>query len=145
MDMHAMVVDDSGIMRKMVMKSLLESKLANFMFTEAVDGQDALAKFDPKVIKIMFVDWNMPNMTGIELVRKIRETAPTHVPIVMITTEGTMGRVEEALDQCGVDGYVVKPFTVEVLQKKLGPLFEKIQDSQKKSKGFFGKLAGKLA
>ena len=145
MDMHAMVVDDSGIMRKMVMKSLLESKLANFMFTEAVDGQDALTKFDPKVIKMMFVDWNMPNMTGIELVRKIRETAPTHVPIVMITTEGTMGRVEEALDQCGVDGYVVKPFTVEVLQKKLGPLFEKIQDSQKKSKGFFGKLAGKLA
>ena len=145
MDMHAMVVDDSGIMRKMVMKSLMQSKLADFMFTEAVDGQDALTKFDPKVIGMMFVDWNMPNMTGIELVRKIRETAPTHVPIVMITTEGTMSRVEEALDQCGVDGYVVKPFTVEVLQKKLEPLFEKLRDSQKKPRGFFGKLADKLA
>ena len=145
MDLHAMVVDDSGIMRKMVMKSLMQSKLANFMFTEAVDGQDALTKFDPKVIQMMFVDWNMPNMTGIELVRKIRETEPSHVPIVMITTEGTMGRVEEAMDQCGVDGYVVKPFTVEVLQKKLEPLFEKLRDSQKKSKGFFGRLADKLA
>ena len=145
MDLHAMVVDDSGIMRKMVMKSLMQSKLANFMFTEAVDGQDALTKFDPKVIQMMFVDWNMPNMTGIELVRKIRETEPSHVPIVMITTEGTMGRVEEAMDQCGVDGYVVKPFTVEVLQKKLEPLFDKLCESQKKSKGFFGRLADKLA
>lgn len=145
MDIHAMVVDDSGIMRKMVMKSLNESKLASFVFTEAVDGQDALAKFDAQTIQMMFVDWNMPNMTGIELVRKIRETAPSHVPIVMITTEGTMGRVEEAMDQCGVDGYVIKPFTVEALQKKLAPLFEKIQSAPKKSKGFFGKLADKLA
>lgn len=145
MDIHAMVVDDSGIMRKMVMKSLLESQLATFLFTEAVDGQDALTKFDPKVIQMMFVDWNMPNMSGIDLVRKIRETAPSHVPIVMITTEGTMGRVEEALDQCGVDGYVVKPFTVEVLRKKLEPLFEKLLNSRKKSKGFFAKLADKLA
>ena len=140
-----MIVDDSGIMRKMVMKALLESKLANFLFTEAVDGQDALTKFDPKVIQMMFVDWNMPNMSGIDLVRKIRETAPSHVPIVMITTEGTMGRVEEALDQCGVDGYVIKPFTVEVLRKKLEPLFEKLLNSQKKPKGFFAKLADKLA
>jgi len=145
MDIHAMVVDDSGIMRKMVMKSLRESKLANFVFTEAVDGQDALTKFDPDVIKLMFVDWNMPNMTGIELVRKIRETAPSHVPIVMITTEGTMGRVEEAMDQCGVDGYVVKPFTVDVLQKKLEPIFDKLSAAQAKSQGFFSKLADSLA
>lgn len=145
MDIHAMVVDDSGIMRKMVMRSLIESKLANFMFTQAVDGEDALAKFDPAIIQMMFVDWNMPKMTGIELIRKIRETAPTHVPIVMITTEGTMGRVEEATGECGVDGYVVKPFTVEVLQKKLEPLFEKIRISQEKPKGFFTKLAEKLA
>lgn len=145
MDIHAMVVDDSGIMRKMVMKSLRESKLADFIFTEAVDGQDALAKFDPNVIKMMFVDWNMPNMTGIEMVRKLRETQQVHVPVVMITTEGTMGRVEEAMEQCGVDGYVIKPFTVDILRKKLEPLFEKIQESQKKSKGFFGRLAEKLA
>lgn len=145
MDIHAMVVDDSGIMRKMVMKSLRESKLADFIFTEAVDGQDALAKFDPSVIKMMFVDWNMPNMTGIDMVRKLRETQQTHVPVVMITTEGTMGRVEEAMEQCGVDGYVIKPFTVDILRKKLEPLFEKIQESQKKSKGFFGRLAEKLA
>jgi two-component system chemotaxis response regulator CheY len=145
MDIHAMVVDDSGIMRKMVMRSLRESKLANFIFTEAVDGQDALTKFNPDIIKMMFVDWNMPNMTGIELVRKVRESTKAHVPIVMITTEGTMGRVEEALDQCGVDSYVVKPFTVEVLSKKLEPLFDKLQKSQPQNQGFFAKLADKLS
>jgi two-component system, chemotaxis family, chemotaxis protein CheY len=148
MNVHAMVVDDSGVMRRMVMRALLESKLADFVFTEAVDGADALAKFDPQVIQMLFVDWNMPNMTGIDLVRKIRQTSPAHVPIVMITTEGTMARVEEALNQCGVDSYVVKPFTAETLCKKLEPLFQKLQDENAENKapqGFFGRLAAKLS
>jgi two-component system chemotaxis response regulator CheY len=144
MDMHAMVVDDSGIMRKMVMKSLMQSKLADFMFTEAVDGQDALTKFDPKVIGMMFVDWNMPNMSGIDLVRKIRSTQTRHVPIVMITTESTMGKIEEALDQAGADCFIVKPFTPEIVKKKLEPLFDRISEAQKKPGGFFSKLAAKI-
>ena len=143
MDMHAMVVDDSGIMRRMVMRCLTDSGLASFTFTEAVDGQDALTKFDPKVIKMMFVDWSMPNMTGIELVRKIRETAPTHVPIVMVTTEGTMGRLEEAINQGGVDAYIIKLFTPDVLRTKLEQLFGTLE-AGRKSKGFFSQLAGKL-
>jgi len=145
MDIHAMIVDDSGIMRKMVMKSLLQSKLANFLFTEAVDGQDALTKFDPKVIQMMFVDWNMPNMSGIELVRALRNERSSKVPIVMITTEGTMGKVEEAMDQCAVNGYVIKPFTAEVLTKKIQPVIDQMAQGQKKSGGFFGRLAAKLS
>lgn len=145
MEIGALVVDDSGIMRKMVMRSLSESKLAQFTYTEAVDGLDGLEKFDPAKIDILFVDWNMPNMSGIEMVREIRAAEKKHTPIVMITTEGTMGKVEEALDSAGVDGYVVKPFTVEILQKKLGPLFEKLAASQTQSKGFFNKLAEKFA
>ena len=144
MQIHALVVDDSGIMRKMVMRSLRETELAEFMFTEAEDGLDALKKFDPKRMNMLFVDWNMPNMTGIELVREIRSSQKQHVPIVMVTTEGTMGKVEEALESGGVDSYVVKPFTVEVLNKKLGPLFEKLAASNEKSKGFFGKLASAI-
>ncbi len=145
MEVHALIVDDSGIMRKMVMRSLTEANLAEFTFTEAVDGQDGLDKFDPKEINMVFADWNMPNMTGIEMVHAIRSKQKEHVPIVMVTTEGTMAKVEEALDSAGVDTYVVKPFTTEVLVKKLSPLFEKLQNSSKKSKGFFGKLAAKTA
>jgi two-component system chemotaxis response regulator CheY len=145
MELNALVVDDSGIMRKMVMRSLRETELANFVFTEAVDGVDGLEKFDPDATDILFVDWNMPNMTGIEMVRKVRASQKHHVPIVMVTTEGTMGKVQEALDKGGVDSYVVKPFTVDVLKKKLTPLFEKLAAARsKKSGGFFGKLAAKL-
>lgn len=144
MDIHAMVVDDSGIMRKMVMRSLQQAGLATFTFTEAGDGAEGLKKFNAKTMDIVFADWNMPNMSGIEMVRKIRENEKGHVPVVMITTEGTMGKVEEAMDDAGVDRYVVKPFTPEVLKKKLEPLFEKLVDN-KKSSGFFGKLAAKLA
>lgn len=145
MDLRAMVVDDSGIMRKLVMRSLVESKLADFMFTEACDGRDALTKFDPSSIDILFVDWNMPNMSGIELVRAIRSSQKHHVPIVMVTTEGTMGRVEEALDQCGVDSYIVKPFTSDIVRQKLEPLFSQMAEARKKPDGFFGKLAQKYA
>ncbi len=142
MDIHALVVDDSGIMRKLVMRSLRESKLAQFTFEEAQDGLDAIAKFDES-IQMVFVDWNMPNMSGIEFVKKVREAEEGHVPIVMITTEGTMGKVEEALNEGGVDCYIVKPFTPDVLTKKLDPLFEKLGGANKG--GFFTKLSKKIA
>jgi two-component system, chemotaxis family, chemotaxis protein CheY len=142
MDIHALVVDDSGIMRKMVMRSLKEADLANFTFTEAGDGVEALEKFDPKGIDMLFVDWNMPNMNGIELVRKVREIEKHHIPIVMITTESTMGKMDEAMDEVNVDKYIAKPFTVEGLQKRLTPLFETLAGQRKK--GFFGKLAAAL-
>jgi len=142
MDIHAMVVDDSGIMRKMVMRSLKEADLANFTFTEASDGVDALEKFDSKVIDMLFVDWNMPNMNGVDLIRKIRATEKHHTPVVMITTESTMGKMDEAMDQVNVDKYIAKPFTAEGLQKRLQPLFDKL--AAPKKKGFFGKLAAAL-
>lgn len=145
MDIHALVVDDSGIMRKMVMRSLTQANLAQFTFTEAEDGLDALEKFGQNEVGIMFVDWNMPNMSGIDFIKKVRGIEKTHTPTVMVTTESTMGKVEEALDQAGVDTFIVKPFTPEVLQKKLEPLFEKLTEAGKSGGGFFGKLASKLA
>ncbi len=147
MELNALVVDDSGMMRKMVMRSLRESDLAEFIFTEAVDGVDALEKFDPDQTQICFVDWNMPNMSGIDFIKKIRASQKRHVPVVMVTTESTVEKVEEALDQAGVDSFIVKPFTTEVLQKKLAPLFEKIAQSQSKKKkgGFFGRIAAGLS
>jgi len=143
MNIHALVVDDSGIMRKMVMRSLKEAKLANFTFTEASDGVEALEKFAPKVIDMLFVDWNMPNMNGIDLIRKIRSMEKHHTPIVMITSESTIGKMDEAMHEVNVDKYIAKPFTAEDLQKRLGPLFDKLAGQQEK-KGFFSKLAAAL-
>lgn len=147
MEINALIVDDSGIMRKLVMRSLLQSKLAQFMFVEAKDGLDALTKFNPETTEMIFVDWNMPNMNGLDFVKKVREIQTRHVPVVMVTTEGTMGKVEEALNDAKVDCFVVKPFTPEVLQKKLTPLFDKLSQEATAAaapKGFFSKLAAKL-
>jgi two-component system chemotaxis response regulator CheY len=146
MDIRAMVVDDSGIMRKLVMRSLTQSGLAKFTFTEAEDGLDALSKFHPDRIDMLFVDWNMPNMSGIDFVRRVRAAHERHVPIVMVTTESSVGKVEEAFDDAGVDGYITKPFTPDVLKQKLLPLFEQLAAAFAQASagggGFFSKLLG---
>jgi two-component system, chemotaxis family, chemotaxis protein CheY len=144
-NIHALVVDDSGIMRKMVMRSLREANLAQFTFTEAVDGLDALSKFDPKTMDMIFVDWNMPNMNGIDFIRKVRQTEKSHTPIVMVTTESTVGKMDEAMAEVAVDKYIAKPFTADDLIKRLGPLFESMSAKGEQNKGFFSKLADKLA
>src|SRR5262249_23047727 len=120
LQVKALVVDDSRVMRNMVMKSLTQSRLAEFEFVEAGDSAKALEKFNPQEIDIAFVDWNMPNMTGIEFVRQARAKGNTeHIPMIMVTSEKTMGKMEEALDQAGANAYICKPFTVEELQHKL--------------------------
>lgn len=140
MDLNALVVDDSGIMRKMVMRGLSESGLARFTFTEAEDGVDALAKFDPATTDIVFADWNMPSMDGMEFVRHLRYDFPKcRVPIVMITTEKLVSKVEEALNE-GVDCFISKPFTPQGIEARLSPIIEKLQQPQKKQ-GFFARLA----
>ena len=144
MEVNALIVDDSGIMRKMVTRSLKETELAQFIFIEAADGVEGLEKFAAGNIDIIFVDWNMPNMTGVEMSTEVRRIEKHRVPIIMITTESTVGKVEEALDDAGIDCFIVKPFTTEALQMKLTPIFEKLADSSKKSSGFFGKLAGAI-
>jgi two-component system chemotaxis response regulator CheY len=144
MEINALVVDDSGIMRKMVMRSLAECGIAEFHFDEAVDGKDGLEKFDAEKHEMLFVDWNMPNMNGLEFIKAVREQVDHHIPIVMVTTESTMGKVEEAMEYGGVDTFICKPFTTDVLAKKLKPLFEKIQDDAEGGGGFFGSLATKF-
>lgn len=122
--LNALVIDDSGVMRKMVMKSLTEAKLAEFEFVEAENGQDGLDKLKvSEEIDIAFVDWNMPVMTGIEFVKEVHKEAKWKgsdaIPMVMVTSEKTMGKLQEALDDAGADGFISKPFTVEELQRKL--------------------------
>lgn len=140
MELNTLVIDDSGIMRKMVMRALSESGLAQFIFTEAEDGLQGLEKFNPRTTDLVFVDWNMPNMDGMDLVRRLRAQFPKRqVPIVMVTTEKLVGKVEEALGD-GVDCFISKPFTPEGMEMRLAPIINKLAKS-KQPGGFFKRLA----
>jgi two-component system chemotaxis response regulator CheY len=143
--LRALVIDDSRVMRNMVMEALRRSQLAEFEFTEAEDGAVALAKFDPKTTDIVFADWNMPNMTGIEFVRTVRSTYKSaRIPIVMVTSEKTLSKIDEALNNAGANAYITKPFTVDELKNKLGKLIESLGSPAipaVKAAGFFSKLS----
>ncbi|MCU0702472.1 MAG: response regulator [Fimbriiglobus sp.] len=130
--LKALVIDDSAVMRKMVMKAVTDSGLGQFEFVEAEDGQDGLNKLGGGEFHIAFVDWNMPNMTGIDFVRAVRkqEREKRHEPIgiVMVTSEKTMGKIQEALDDAGADTFIIKPFTAAEMGQKLKKVVEKAEE-----------------
>jgi len=144
MKLNALVVDDSRIMRKMVMQALEGSRLGEFEFTEAEDGRDALDKLDPKVTDVVFADWNMPNMDGLAFARAVRATQRTeHIPIVMVTSEKTMGKMEVALAKGGASAYICKPFTPDDMRVRLGKLIQQVAERRARAEkpgGFFSKL-----
>ncbi len=110
--MKILVVDDSAVMRKIVIKALNEGGHTDII--EASDGKAALGKSDG--VDIVFTDWNMPVMDGLTFVKELRKSSK--VPVVMITTEGGQKEVLEAM-KAGVNDYVVKPFQPNVLLGKL--------------------------
>jgi two-component system, chemotaxis family, chemotaxis protein CheY len=128
------------------MQMLPLTGLAEFKFTEAENGVDALARFNPDKTDIVFVDWNMPKLSGIDVVRKIRASEKTaHIPIVMVTGLGTVGNVEEALDSAGASVYITKPYTIDDLRRKLAKVIEGIDAARihgrgTKHPGFLNKL-----
>ncbi len=111
----ALVVDDSGTMRKIISRSLEAVGIKNIV--EAADGVEGLKAFEQQPFDLVITDWNMPNKTGVELARDIRARG-AKTPIVMVTTEGEKRQVLEAI-QAGVNDYLVKPFTAELLREKL--------------------------
>src|SRR5690242_11438047 len=104
--MNVLVVDDSSAMRKIIISALGKTELRGSRTIEAETGKEGLDKFLDGNFAFIMSDWNMPEMDGLEFVTKVRNI-DKRVKIIMITTEGTMGKLENALDQ-GVDGYVVK-------------------------------------
>jgi two-component system, chemotaxis family, chemotaxis protein CheY len=110
-----LVADDSGTMRKILVRSL--NALGVTDLVEAPDGVVALELFNKTPFDLVLSDWNMPNMTGIDLLKAIRATG-SKVPVIMITTEAEKSRVLEAV-QAGASGYVIKPFETEGLRKTL--------------------------
>ncbi|TNC98377.1 MAG: two-component system, chemotaxis family, response regulator CheY [Gallionellaceae bacterium] len=116
-----LVVDDFSTMRRIVRNLLKELGFANVQ--EAEDGVDALSKLRSDQFDFVVSDWNMPNMTGIELLRAIRGDASLkHLPVLMVTAEAKKENIIEAA-QAGASGYVVKPFTAATLDEKLKKIF----------------------
>lgn len=122
--MKVLLADDSGVMRKIIARGL--NSLWIDEIVEAADGVEALKAFgNGDGIDLILTDWNMPNMSGLELVQAIRG-AGHKVPIMMITTETEKSQVLLAI-QAGVNDYLVKPFDQDTLQVKLGRVLPKPQ------------------
>ncbi|MCX7880618.1 MAG: response regulator [Ignavibacteria bacterium] len=115
--MKFLVVDDSPTMRRIVVNALKSFGIDDIV--EAEDGQDALAKLQSNKIDFIITDWNMPNMTGLDLTKAIRNSDQwKDLPILMVTTRGLKEDIIQAL-QAKVNNYIVKPFTPQVLKEKI--------------------------
>ena len=119
MSRNVLIVDDSAVMRKIVMRALRQADIGVEQVYEAGDGGEALEVLAQNHVDLILSDVNMPNVDGFEFVRRARnQEPPIEAPIVMVTTEGSEDRVREALSS-GVQGYVVKPFTADDLKEAL--------------------------
>ncbi len=118
MALKFLVVDDSVTMRRIVANSLKSIGYDNFV--EASDGKEALTKLNSDdSINFVITDWNMPEVSGLELVRAIRSDEKRQaIPILMVTTRGLKEDILEAL-QAKVNNYIVKPFTPQILREKI--------------------------
>lgn len=117
--MKFLVVDDSATMRRIVINSLQRIGFSDTV--EAGDGQEALAKFDSS-IKFVITDWNMPNMSGTEFTKVLRTRDDgRHVPVLMVTARSVKEDILTAME-AGVNNYIVKPFTPQVLKEKIDAL-----------------------
>ncbi|MBV6521221.1 MAG: Chemotaxis protein CheY [Gemmatimonadaceae bacterium] len=113
--MKFLVVDDSATMRRIIMYSLQRIGYADCV--EASDGEEALDKFDAS-IGFVITDWNMPKMSGLEFVRILRTRPGGTLPVLMVTTRSVREDIVTAIE-AGVNNYVVKPFTLQVLKDKI--------------------------
>ncbi|KPK02675.1 MAG: hypothetical protein AMK71_01410 [Nitrospira bacterium SG8_35_4] len=122
--MKVLVVDDFSTMRRIVKNLLKQIGFASV--DEAEDGAQALSKLKGGDYGFIVSDWNMPNMDGLSMLKKIREDDELkEIPILMVTAEAEKEKVITAI-QAGVNNYIVKPFTGEVLKEKIDKIFDKI-------------------
>ena len=129
LSLKVLVVDDFSTMRRIV-KNLLK-QIGYSDIEEAEDGVQALSKLQNGGFGLVVSDWNMPNMDGLDLLKAVRqEPAIKDMPVLMVTAEAEKEKVITAI-QAGVNNYVVKPFTGEILKEKLDKIFDKIAAEQK--------------
>ena len=122
--LKVLVVDDMMSMRNIVKRSLVEIGYQDIHF--ATNGEEALEKLKAGEFGFVLLDWNMPIMSGIEVLRTMRANpALQKIPVLMITAEAQMENIMEAV-QAGVSEYLVKPFSGQALQEKLEKVFDKL-------------------
>jgi two-component system chemotaxis response regulator CheY len=123
-NLNFLVVDDFSTMRRIVRNLLKELGYNNV--EEAEDGAEALDKLNTGRFQFVVSDWNMPNLDGLEMLKRIRASdALKHLPVLMVTAEAKKENIIAAA-QAGANGYVVKPFSAATLEEKLDRIFEKL-------------------
>jgi two-component system chemotaxis response regulator CheY len=121
LNIKILIVDDMSTMRRIVKNALKQIGYSNM--EEAEDGNSALAKLRAEAFNFVVSDWNMPNMTGLDLLKAIRaDSALKAIPVLMVTAEAKQENIVEAV-QAGVSNYIVKPFTAETLKEKIDKIF----------------------
>ena len=122
-DMRVLVVDDFSTMRRIIKNILRQLGFTNII--EADDGTTAWETLNKEKIDFVISDWNMPKMTGLELLRKVRSSETYGAtPFLMVTAEAQQENIIEAV-QAKVSNYIVKPFTAETLGQKIDKIFDK--------------------
>lgn len=126
-NMKILIVDDFSTMRRIIKNLLRDLGFSNTQ--EADDGLTGLPMLQSGSFDFLITDWNMPGMTGIDLLKAVRaDERLRDLPILMVTAEAKRDQIIEAA-QAGVNGYVVKPFTAAVLKEKIDKIFERVDAS----------------
>ncbi len=124
-NMKILIVDDFSTMRRIIKNLLRDLGFTNTQ--EADDGSTALPMLKKGGFDFLVTDWNMPGMTGIELLQAVRaDPELSSLPVLMVTAEAKREQIIRAAE-AGVNGYIVKPFTANTLKEKIEKIFERVQ------------------
>jgi len=125
-DIKILVVDDFSTMRRIVINLLKQIGYTNI--DEAEDGLAAWSKLQSGYYDFVITDWNMPNMDGLTLLERVRSDRDiSHTPVLMVTAEAKKENILMAA-KAGANGYVVKPFSAQILDEKISKIFERMQN-----------------
>lgn len=120
--MHVLVVDDFATMRRIITNVLKQLGYEHIL--EAEDGAKALQLMETEKVDFVITDWNMPNMSGLDLLMAIRASEDKkHIPVLMVTAEAMQENIIKAA-QAGVNNYIIKPFDAKTLSEKINKIFE---------------------
>ena len=135
MPYNILIVDDSGPMRAVIKKVIKASGFDIGEFYEAATGQEALDVLDANWLDLVLSDYNMPDMNGIQMLRKMQQDEMMKdIPVVMVTTEGSHARIRQFMET-GARAYIKKPFTAEQIRSQLNQLLGEPENGQTNNDG----------